>query len=128
MSGRLIFVMAAELFLGGCCHGAGGDFQAPGNAASNWNVPFRASFAPFPKRHHARRVIVRKASETSATDDVSPSEEDLAKLRPYSQEWGAALDAMNRAADAKLKRKLIICNGCMPPGPDDQTSSIAFKK
>ncbi len=46
---------------------------------------------------------------------------------PYSKEWGAALDAINRAADAKLKKKLIICQGCMPPELDDQTGSIAPK-
>jgi hypothetical protein len=40
---------------------------------------------------------------------------------------GSCLDAINRAADAKLKKKLIICRGCMPPELDDQTGSITPK-
>jgi hypothetical protein len=41
---------------------------------------------------------------------------------------GAALDAINRASDDKLKRKLIICPVCMPPELDDQTGSIGPKR
>jgi hypothetical protein len=40
---------------------------------------------------------------------------------------GSCLDAINPAADAKLKKKLIICRGCMPPELDDQTGSITPK-
>jgi hypothetical protein len=128
MSRRLIFVIAAELFLGGCCREPGRFIEPPVNAMSGWNVPYRNSYAPLPKRHHAKRVVVRKVSEAPAVDDASPTEQDLAKLRPYSKEWGAALDAMNRAADEKLRRKLIICRGCMLPEPDSQTGSITSEK
>jgi hypothetical protein len=72
-----------------------------------------------------KRVKVRKTSEAVASEDDSPSEEELAKLRPYSKEWGAVLDAINRAADAKLKKKLIICRSCTPPALNDQTAAIS---
>jgi hypothetical protein len=75
-----------------------------------------------------KRVKIRKTSEAAAPQDNSPSEEELSKLKPYSKEWGVALDAINRAADEKLKRKLIICRDCMLPEPDDQTGSIAPKR
>jgi hypothetical protein len=64
----------------------------------------------------------------AAPDDKSPSEEELSKLKPYSKEWGAALDAINRAYDDKLRKKLIICRDCIPPEPDDQTGSIGPKR
>jgi hypothetical protein len=128
MSRRLICVIAAEFFLSGCCLETGRYVQPPVKAMSSWNAPYWNSIVPFRKRNHAKRAIVEKFSETPAADNASPSEEDLAKLRPYSKEWGAALDAMNRAADAKLKKRLIICNGCLPPEPDDQTGSITSKK
>jgi hypothetical protein len=96
--------------------------QPATNARLSWDGhgPFPDRFVPVSKRHLVKQASVRKTNEALASDDTSPNEEDLAKLRPYSKEWGAALDAMNRAADAKLKRKLIICRGCMPPEPDDQ--------
>jgi len=72
-----------------------------------------------------KRIKVRKTSEDVVTRDSSPSEDELSKLKPYSQEWTAVLNGINRAADDKLRRKLIICRGCMPPESDDQTSSIA---
>jgi hypothetical protein len=123
MSGRLVFVIAAGLALSGCClDGNGCYIPPPTGTLTSWD-----GLGPLPKRHHAKLAKVQKTIDTVAPEDDSPSEEDLAKLRPYSKEWGAALDAMNRAADAKLKKKLIICRDCMPPEPDDQTGSIATK-
>jgi hypothetical protein len=72
-------------------------------------------------------VKVRTTSEPTEAEDNSPSEEELAKLKPYSREWGAVRDAIDRADDARLRKKLIICRDCMPPEPDDQTGSIAPK-
>ncbi len=122
MSGRFVFVIAAGLALSACCLGSGRYIQSPTYAPTSWD-----GLGSLPKRNHVKRVKVRRASEAVAAEDDSPSDEDLAKLRPYSKEWGAALDAINRAADAKLKKALIICRGCMPPEPDDQTGSIAPK-
>ena len=128
MSRRLTFVIAVELLLGGCCRETGRYMPAPDHAMSAWNVSHRISRAPLPKRRRAMLAIVPKMSATPTAQDTSPNEEDLAKLRPYSKEWGAALDAMNRAADAKLKKKLIICNGCLSPEPNDRISSITLKE
>jgi hypothetical protein len=121
MSGQLAFVIAAGLALSGCClDGNICNIPPSTGALTSWD-----GLGPLYKRHHANLMKVRKTIDTAAPEDDSPSEEDLAKLRPYSKEWGATLDAMNRAADAKLKKKLIICRNCMPPEPDDQTGSIA---
>jgi hypothetical protein len=122
MSGRLAFVIATGLALGSCCLNGNGCYIPPRTGTlTSWD-----GFDPLPEHHHAKLVKVRKTINTVAEDD-SPNEEYLAKLRPYSKEWGAALDAMNRAADARLKTKLIICQDCMPPEPIDQTGSIAIK-
>jgi len=122
MSTRLFFVIAAGLTLSGCCLGSGCYFQPPTGALASWD-----GLGPLPKPDHVKRAKVRTASKAVAPEEDSPSEEDLAKLRPYSKEWGAALEAINRAADAKLKKSLIICRDCMPPEPEDQTSSIGAR-
>jgi hypothetical protein len=120
VSKRLAFVIAAGLALSGCCLGSGCYIQPPTNALTGWDRLGRLA-----KRQKVNRVKVRKPSEALASDESSPTEDELAKLRPYSKEWGATLDAINRAADVKLRKKLIICRGCMLPEPGDQTGSIA---
>jgi hypothetical protein len=122
---RLIFVIAAGLALSGCCLGGGCYIALPNNALANWDglgpLPTRT---PPRKYSHVKRVKVRKVDEAAAPattpEDDSPGEEELAKLKPYSKEWGAVLNAINRAADEKLKKKLIICRDCMPPDQPDQ--------
>jgi hypothetical protein len=72
-----------------------------------------------------KRTRPRHTSNTAGTSNaISPSEDELSKLSPDSKEWNAALDAINRAADDELRKKLVICIGCAPPAPDDQLSSI----
>jgi len=124
--GRLALAIAAGLGLSGCCLGGGCYVQPPNSALANWD-----GLGPPPKRNNAKRVKVRKTIERVASKDDSPSEEELArseaelaKLKPYSKEWATALDALNRAVDAKLKKKLIICRNCMPPEQADHTGSI----
>jgi hypothetical protein len=114
------FVIAAGLALSGCCPGSGCYIQPPTYARTSWD-----GLGSLPKPKNVKRLKVRQTSEAVASEDQSPSEEELAKLRPYSKKWGAALDAINRAADVKLRKALIICRGCMPPEQDDQTGSIA---
>jgi hypothetical protein len=122
MSRRLAFVIAAGSALGGCCMGSGCYIRPQTYALTSWD-----GLGSLPKRNNVKPAKFRKTTVAVASEDESPSEEELAKLRPYSKEWGAALDAINRAADAKLRKKLIICRGCMPPEQDDQTGSIAPK-
>jgi hypothetical protein len=119
MSRRLLFVIVAGLALSGCA-GSGPYIQPPTTALANWD-----GSGPLPKRNHVKPVKVRKTSDDVVSRDSSPSEDELSRLKPYSQEWTAALDGINRAADDKLRRKLIICRGCMPSETDDLTSSIA---
>ena len=120
MSGRLAFVIAAGLALSGCClDGKGCDVPPRAGMLTSWD-----GLGQPPIRHHSKLAKVPKAIVAAVHDDDHPSEEDLAKLRPYSREWGAALETLNRAADAKLKKKLIICRDCLPPEPDDRTGSL----
>ena len=119
MSRRLVFVIVAGLALTGCGESAR-YVQPPTKRLASWD-----RLGPLPKRNHVKRIKVRNTSEDVVSRDRSPSEDELSKLKPYSQEWTAVLDGMNRAADDELRRKLIICRGCMPPETDDQTGSIA---
>ena len=119
MSRRLLFVIVAGLALSGCAESAR-YVQPPTNGLASWD-----GLGSVPKRNHVKRIKAQKKSEAVASKDSSPSEDELSKLKPYSQEWTAVLDGINRAADDELRRKLIICRGCMPPETDDQTGSIA---
>ena len=124
MNSRLVFVIAAGLALSGCCIDGSGCYvhyvQPPTIALGSWD-----GLGPLPKRNTVKKPAKRvpKTSVVVTSEDDSPSEEALSKLKPYSKEWGAVLDAINRAYDDKLKKKLIICRVCMPP--EDQTGSVA---
>jgi hypothetical protein len=122
MSRRLVFVIAASLTLTGCCLGSGCYIQPSTNGLTNWD-----GLDPVPKRHGVKRAKVRKTSEAVSSDDGSPNEAELAALKPYSEEWWSVRDAIDRAADVKLAKRLIICRHCMPSELDDQTGSIASK-
>jgi hypothetical protein len=69
----------------------------------------------------------RKQTEVVAAGDESSNEAELAALKPYSEEWWSVRDAIDRAAEVKLSKKLIICRDCMPSKPYDQTGSISLK-
>ena len=119
MSRRLLSVIVAGLALSGCAEGAR-YVQPPTDGLASWD-----GLGPVPKRNHVKRLKARKTSDAVASKDSSRTEDELSELKPYSQEWTAVLDGINRAADDKLRRKLIICRGCMPPETDDQTGSMA---
>jgi hypothetical protein len=119
MSRRLLFVIVAGLALSGCAESAR-YVQPPTDGLASWD-----GLGSLPKRNHVKRLKARRTSDAVASKDSSPTEDELSKLKPYSQEWTAVLDGMNRAADDKLRRKLIICSGCMPPETDGQTDSMA---
>src|SRR5882724_9481207 len=98
MSRRLLFVIVAGLALSGCA-GSGRYIQPPTIALANWD-----GLGPLPQRHHVKPVKVRKPSEDAFSRGNSPGEDELSRLKPYSQEWTALLDGINRAADDKLRR------------------------
>jgi hypothetical protein len=64
-------------------------------------------------------------SEAVASDNESSKEAELATLKPYSEAWWSVRDAIDRAAEINLSKKLIICRGCAPSQLDDHTGSIA---
>jgi hypothetical protein len=131
MTRRLIFVIAAGLALSGCCFDGNRCYvhyvQPRAIALASWD-----GLGPLPRRNTVKKrakKIPNKSLAMSAPEDNSlPSEEELTKLKPYTKERGAALDAINRVYEEKLKRKLIICRVCMPPELDDQTGSIGSKR
>jgi hypothetical protein len=111
---RLAYAIAAGLALSGCCHDIG-SYVPTSNA--------QAKFAPLPNSHHVKRS--KPTTNTMLTSDaIPPSEDELSKLDHGSTEWYAALDAINRAADDELRKKLVICRGCAQPATDVQLSSI----
>jgi hypothetical protein len=119
MNRRLIFVIAAGFALSGCCLGSGRYIPPQSRALTLWD-----GLGPVPVLHKVKPARVRKKSEAVVSDDESSKEAELATLKPYSEEWWSVRDAIDRAAEVKLSKRLIICRDCMPSKPDDQTGSI----
>jgi hypothetical protein len=122
MSRRLVFVFAAGMALGGCCLGSGCYIQPPTGALASWD-----GLGSPPRRFPAKvvRVKAQTPSPTVASAQNAPGEAELAMLKPYSKEWTVMLNAINRAADDELRKRLIICRGCMPVEQEDRTGTIA---
>jgi hypothetical protein len=122
MSKRLVFVFAASMALGGCCLGGGCYIQPPTGVHASWD-----GLGPAPKFLQAKVVRVKATApiQAVATQQSAPSEAELATLKPYSKEWTVMLNAINRAADDELRKKLVICQGCLPLEADDRTGSVA---
>jgi hypothetical protein len=116
-----MFVIGAGFALSGCCLGSGCYIEPPSGALTRLG-----GLGPIPVRNNVKPAKARK-SEAVASDDASPKEADLATLKPYSAEWWSVRDAVDRAAEIKLSKKLIICRGCVPSQPDDHTASITPK-
>jgi hypothetical protein len=102
MSPRLVVVIAAGLALSGC--GTGSVHYVPPSSSelANWD-----GLGRLPQ-------TTRKKIEAVAPGDASPKETELAALKPYSKEWWSVRDAIDRADEVKLAKKLIICRGCIP--------------
>jgi hypothetical protein len=118
MSRRFAFVITAGLALAGCA-GNGHYIQPTSTVLTRWDeVVYPA------KTKNVKSAKARKQDETVASSGDS-AEAELAGLKPYSPEWWSVRDAIDRTAEIKLAKKLIICRDCIPSKPDDQTGSIA---
>ena len=122
MNIRLAFVIGAGLALSGCCTGIGYYVPPPPTALTRWD-----GFGPALKVKHVKRAKARK-SETPVSSDDSPKEADLASLKPYSKDWWSVRDAIDRADEVKLAKKLIICRNCMPSTPDEDLTGSATER
>jgi hypothetical protein len=117
-----MFVIAASLVLTGRCLGSERYIQPSTLALTNWD-----GLGPLPKRTSVKPPKARKINEAVVSRADSSEEATLIALKPYSTEWWSVRDALDRAAEVKLAKKLIICRNCMPSEPDDQTDSITPK-
>lgn len=125
MNGRLAVAIAAGLALGGCCLDGNGCVVPPTTALASWDG---LGLLPKPAKVKRAKRAPKTSVAVATSEDKSPGEEELSKLRPYSREWSVVLDAINRADDDKLRKKLIICRNCMPPEAEDRTGSIAARR
>jgi hypothetical protein len=125
MSKRLAFAVTAGLVLSGCSHSSGCYLPPPGSPLTSWDGLGSDPTAIKAKSTTARKSTHAQVMEGSTvTVEADAEESALAGLKPYSGEWWSARDAIDRAAEVKLAKKLIICRDCMPPKPDDSTGSI----
>src|SRR5258708_34528143 len=109
MSRRLMFVIGAGFALSGCCLGSGCYIEPPSGALTRLG-----EFGPIPVRNGVKSAKARKKSEAVASDDASPTEADLATLKPYSEEWWSVRDAIDRAGELQLSKKLFISQHWVP--------------
>jgi hypothetical protein len=121
MSRRFVFLFAAGFTLASCSHGNVSYIQPPNIALTSWD-----GLGPIPVLNKIKSTKARKKNEIVLSQETSSGESQLAALKPYSDEWWSVRDAIDRAADVRLAKKLIICRDCMPSNPD-QTASIGIR-
>jgi hypothetical protein len=114
MRGFLMLAIAAGVAATGC--GVGVICYA---RSSPYTMASRDGLGSLPQQESSGTN--RETSEPAVSDAALPGEAELAALKPYSPEWWSVRDAMDRAADAELAKKLIICQGCFPSEHDDGT-------
>ena len=120
---RLALLTAASFILSGCCGGSQG-YLHPG-MRDNWGRLVPTPYQPIKARK--KRVTEATRPKAPPLEEASHQEQALDGLRPYSKEWWSVREALDRASEAKLGKKLIICRDCMPSTQDEQTGSITPK-
>jgi hypothetical protein len=120
MDKRLAFASIAALTLFGCCPGPDCYLVPTSTVLTHPDEP-----RLFAERKHVRVAKARKKADPPPPDEDARREAELSKLKPYSEQWWSVQDAIEQAAEAKLAKRLIICQGCMVSAPADETGSIA---
>jgi hypothetical protein len=116
MRGFLMLAIAASVAATGC--GVGVICYA---RSSTYTIASHDGLGSLPQKDAENSGTSRETSEPVASDAALPGEAELAALKPYSPQWWSVRDAIDRAADAQLAKKLIICQGCFPSEHDDGT-------
>jgi hypothetical protein len=120
MDKRLAFVSITALTLFGCCPGPDCYLVPTSTVLAHPDKP-----RLFAERKHVRVANAQKKAAPPPPDEDARREAELSKLKPYSEQWWSVQDAIEQAAETKLAKRLIICQGCMVSAPVDETGSIA---
>jgi len=124
MSKRIAFAITAGLVLSSCSHGGGCYLPPPSSSLANWDG-LGSDLAAFKANSKARKsTYAQGIDKPTAAAEAAPDESALTGLKQYSPEWWSVRDTIDRAAEVRLAKKLIICRDCMPPKPHDSTASI----
>jgi hypothetical protein len=103
----LAFAVAA---LSGC--------SASGNGRYALGTPTAGDGAAHAARDKTEGPAHRSARILRPKDEMTVGSIEYRKpdpaLKPYSKEWLAQRDALDREADAALSKKMTICRGCLP--------------
>jgi hypothetical protein len=124
---RLALLTVASFILSGCCGGTQGYIHPTIGTRDNWGRLVPASNKQKPAKARKKSPAVASRPGSSPMEEASPQEQALDGLKPYSKEWWSVRDAIDRASEANLGKKLIICRDCMPSTQDEQTGSITPK-
>ena len=110
----MMFVLAA-LALSGCCASSTGCYVPVPGVPTAWDGdgPSPDGEAPL------RKKPVRRAK--LATEISGAQRSEVGVTSEVAAEDAAARD------EARLKRKLMICRGCLPPATGETTGSIAAR-
>src|SRR6516225_9173076 len=103
------------LSLGGCCLSTSGCIAPQPTALTDWDglgqPPKEAAAPAAPKQQVNKRAKDQETKPASNSAKVANSWEDE--------------EARQQADDARLKRKLIICQNCAAPQPSQEAAGAA---
>jgi hypothetical protein len=124
----LVLLTTASFVLSGCCGGSERYNHPTTFTPTSWDRPDPVRVrnkVKYPKALKKRETVA--SGSAPSKEDASPTESELDALKPYSPEWWSVRDAIDRASEVKLAKKLIICRNCMPSTADEQTGSVGSK-
>jgi len=120
---RLAILCIATLTLGGCASTASYQLASPSSAVA-WDGLGSRPDEPSSRPRKPARPQIASASAPKTQNE----EADLGGTPKYSDSWWKVHDKIEADADARLARKLVICQGCFrshsPAAPADASGSL----
>jgi hypothetical protein len=116
---RLIVLVLGAGALAGCCASGSGCYVAVPGIPTAWD----GTGTPPDDGARPRRQITRRLARSKTEIAIGPIANARAEAAPRSEQDWAQQQAADRAADAELAKRLMICRGCLPARDDDATGT-----
>lgn len=117
-----IFALSTVI-LAGCCGAGTSRYNHPPGLVA-WDGLGRSPDDVSPATAHKPK----RQAKIEATSEPDYDAIDASNVEPHSKEWWALREKADRAADAALTRKLVICQGCLPVSAQDADATASVTR